>query len=144
MERRKFLKTCCVSAIGVPLLTTLHACGSAIYYAPVTKKANRLVVKKAAFLQKENNKQREFVLVKTTAMDFPICLYKINDNTYIASLLECTHRGCELNVGGGIYTCPCHGSEFSVEGTVLEGPAATNLKTFETVLDNENIYILHS
>jgi len=147
MERRKFLKTCCYTAIGLPLLAgTLQSCAAAIYYAPVTKKSNRLVVKKTAFYQLKKGKKlsRDFVLVKTTDMDFPICLYKTSPDTYTASLLRCTHRGCELNVGGGIYTCPCHGSEFSIKGTVIEGPAETNLKTFEIASDNENIYILQS
>jgi len=147
MERRKFIKTCCITAVGLPILaSTFHSCASAIHYASVTKKANRLIVKKTAFFEVKNNKEiaRDFVLVKTEDMSFPICLYKTKNNTYIASLLKCTHRGCELNVGGGIYTCPCHGSEFTIEGDVLEGPAEKKLKTFEIITDNENIYILQA
>ena len=60
---------------------------------------------------------------------------------YIASLMKCTHQACELNVGGGMYTCPCHGSEFSVEGEVLHGPASEKLKTFKITSDDENIHI---
>jgi cytochrome b6-f complex iron-sulfur subunit len=63
---------------------------------------------------------------------------------YVATLLECTHRGCGLKVGGGVFTCPCHGSEFSTTGEVLEGPADENLKTYEIEIDNENIYIILS
>ncbi|MBL4643541.1 MAG: Rieske 2Fe-2S domain-containing protein [Flavobacteriaceae bacterium] len=147
MERRKFIKTCCITAVGLPILaSTLHSCASAIHYATVTRKANRLVVKKTAFITIKNNKEifRDFVLVKTEDMSFPICLYKTKNDTYVASLLKCTHRGCELNVGGGIYTCPCHGSEFTVEGNVLEGPAEKKLKTFETIIDDENIYIIQA
>ena len=147
MERRKFIKACCYTAIGVPFLaTTLQSCASAYFYAPVSINKNKLVVKKAAFwhLKKDKKTPRTFVLVKTPGMEFPICLYKINEETYTASLLKCTHRGCELNVGGGIYSCPCHGSEFSIKGDVLEGPAEKKLKTFEIALDNENIYILQS
>ena len=84
---------------------------------------------------------RSFVLVKTTSENFPICLYKTGENEYTASLMKCTHRGCELNVGGGIYSCPCHGSEFDTKGGVLEGPADQDLKTFKTTIKNENIYI---
>lgn len=153
MERRKFVKTCCGAAIGIPILaSTLQSCG-AIYYASATKENNRLMVKKSEFWQvkpagrtgrKDKKVNRVFVLVKTGDMDFPICLYKTDKDTYSASLLHCTHRGCELNVGGGIYTCPCHGSEFSVTGKVLEGPAIRDLKTFKTETDDENIYILQA
>ncbi len=153
MERRKFIKNCCCTAIGLPALAaSLQSC-NAIYYANIKKETNRLVVEKSEFWRVKPAKQaggedkkvnRSFVLVKTDQMEFPICLYKIEQNIYNASLLHCTHRGCELNVGGGIYSCPCHGSEFSVTGKVLEGPADKDLKTFKTETDNENIYILHA
>jgi len=146
MERKVFIKKCCYAAIGIPVLaTTLPSCG-AIYYASITKNANRLVIKKSEFwyLKKDKKVNRSFVLIKNDNMEFPICLYKMDIDVYSASLLYCTHRGCELNVGGGIYSCPCHGSEFSVTGKVLEGPAIKDLKTFKTEIDNENIYILQA
>ncbi|MCH9730016.1 MAG: Rieske (2Fe-2S) protein [Actinomycetia bacterium] len=36
----------------------------------------------------------------------------------------CTHTGCLLNeVADGTINCPCHGSKFSLDGAVLNGPA---------------------
>ena len=143
MERRKFIKSCCYTTLGITFAgTVLQSCGS-IYYASVSRNANGFVIAKSEFweVKKEKKVHRPFVLIKPEDSEFPICIYKIKDDTYIASLLKCTHRGCELNVGGGIYSCPCHGSEFSVNGKVLEGPAEADLKTFKIDTDNENIYI---
>jgi len=143
MERRKFIKSCCITTVGITIGgTVLQSCGF-IHYASVSRDANRLIIKKSEFWEQKKAKkiERPFVLVKPDDSEFPICIYKIIDGSYVASLLMCTHRGCQLNVGGGIYSCPCHGSEFSVSGKVLEGPAETDLKTFKIETDNEHIYI---
>jgi cytochrome b6-f complex iron-sulfur subunit len=65
----------------------------------------------------------------------------INEDDYSALLLQCTHKGCELQPQGNFLICPCHGSEFTNKGVVQNPPAEQNLKTFKTSTDNENIYI---
>ncbi|HUH29687.1 ubiquinol-cytochrome c reductase iron-sulfur subunit [Gelidibacter sp.] len=143
MNRKKFLKTCGVVLVGLPFASTLLTSCESIYYATSSIKNNSLIVPLSEFeiVKKNTTTYRTFVLVKTSTEDFPICLYKSGANDYTAALMKCTHRGCELNVGGGIYSCPCHGSEFDTKGGVLEGPADQDLKTYKTTIQNENIYI---
>jgi Rieske Fe-S protein len=46
-----------------------------------------------------------------------------------ASSAVCPHMGCDVgwNVAEQTWDCPCHGSRFSPEGTVINGPAVTDL-----------------
>ena len=41
---------------------------------------------------------------------------------------RCTHAGCKLpSITDGTLNCPCHGSQFGLDGEVLRGPAVTPL-----------------
>jgi cytochrome b6-f complex iron-sulfur subunit len=140
MERRKFLRSCGVAAVGAPLIASvLTSCGT-VYYATFSTAGKKLKVARSEFIRIKKDKEipRQFVLVKTSV----ICLWKMDDGTFTACLMECTHNGCEVNVGGTQFTCPCHGAEFSNTGKLLSGPAEEDLKTFKTETDDENIYII--
>jgi glycine/D-amino acid oxidase-like deaminating enzyme/nitrite reductase/ring-hydroxylating ferredoxin subunit len=56
-------------------------------------------------------------------------VFRDDDGTLHAVSLRCTHMGCLLrfNAAERSWDCPCHGSRFDVDGTVLEGPAVTPL-----------------
>jgi Rieske Fe-S protein len=45
-----------------------------------------------------------------------------------AMTIVCTHRQCPVDVVGLALDCPCHGSQFDVNGAVTHGPAGSPLQ----------------
>jgi len=63
---------------------------------------------------------------------------------YAALSSICTHQGCnvEYNSSAGIIQCPCHGSQFTTTGSVVQGPAARPLQTFPVSVSGNILTIL--
>ena len=58
-------------------------------------------------------------------------VFRDDDGSLHAVSLRCTHLGCLLrfNAAERSWDCPCHGSRFDVDGSVLEGLATRSLET---------------
>ncbi len=59
-----------------------------------------------------------------------IALWRSMDGTLHALSARCTHAGCTVtwNNAERTWDCPCHGSVFARDGTVLHGPAVEPLR----------------
>ena len=68
--------------------------------------------------------------------------YRDEEGTLHLVNTTCTHMGCELNWNSAEITwdCPCHGSRFSYEGEILEGPAIKSLKAGNDVNTIEKLF----
>lgn len=144
MLRKNFIKTCGFACLSGTVFTSLlQSCASTNYFASSIFANNQIAIKKTEFVRMKKNKpvQRKHILVKTDKLHFPLCIFKISKENYSALLMECTHKGCELQPNGSFLICPCHGSEFTNRGIVQNPPAQENLKSFKTTTDNDNIYV---
>jgi len=79
------------------------------------EEANQLANDEGAILSKGFNK---------------IALYRDTTGTLHSFTAVCPHLGCVVQWNGDekTFDCPCHGSRFSKEGVVLNGPAISDLK----------------
>ena len=59
-------------------------------------------------------------------------LVKVGGKTNVFAV-NCSHLGCSiaLNKGANRFECPCHGSQFHLDGSVLHGPAIAPLSHLE-------------
>jgi len=66
-----------------------------------------------------------------------VIVSKNNNHVEIFSA-KCTHLGCLINkTENGILYCPCHGSEFSSNGSVVKGPADKHLNKLPFKLNSK-------
>lgn len=143
MKRKEFIKTLGCGLLAAPfVLQLLQSCDS-LYYAQSEIKDGQIILDKSNFIKSEtpSKSYRNFVLLHNAVAGFSICVYRFSEDEYVASLLRCTHQGCELDVQAATYVCPCHGSEFSTRGKLLEGPAENDLQNFPIHIENEKLYI---
>jgi glycine/D-amino acid oxidase-like deaminating enzyme/nitrite reductase/ring-hydroxylating ferredoxin subunit len=73
-------------------------------------------------------KPRECGILRRGMSKFAV--YRDEDGTVIERSATCTHLGCVVhwNSFERCWDCPCHGSQFAVDGQVLNGPATRPLE----------------
>ena len=64
-------------------------------------------------------------------------LVRLEDGGLLAIYRRCTHLGCAVpfDQGRGQFICPCHGSEFTPDGEMLNPPAPRPLDLFALSLN---------
>lgn len=134
-SRRKFLKDVTFLAGGFCIGGAAITGCKSVAYVGYTMQENKLIVKKSEM------GDHKFVVIRTKELPAPVYLAKLGEDNYSALLMECTHKQCEVNPVGNLLHCPCHGSEFTNTGKVLNPPAEKDLTKFKVTFDQENIYI---
>lgn len=75
----------------------------------------------------------------------PIAIFNV-DGVFYATDDTCTHGNASLSFGyleGAIIECPFHAATFDVRnGKALTYPATESLKTYEVVVEGEQIFVL--
>ncbi len=128
MKRRCFIKKAC--SLGA---TATAGCAAPLVHVIPKQDGHLLVVNRSEFLQKS--------AVSVANDPFPIGLYQVDGETYVASILECTHQSCQVALVESGYVCPCHGSRFSETGDVINGPAEVGLANYRVTSDASKVYI---
>ena len=83
----------------------------------------------------------KYVMIETDKLQAPLLVSMVEEVGYVALLMECTHKGCNVHPAGEVIQCGCHGSQFSYTGEVLKRPATDPLKTYKVSVTGDNIYV---
>ncbi|MEE8368209.1 MAG: Rieske 2Fe-2S domain-containing protein [Thermoanaerobaculia bacterium] len=131
--RRRFLTAITLGSLGTATLGSLAICirflwPSVLFELPSRFRAGRLgdlARKRIVFLR-----DRAMYIVK-------------DDKGVFAQSAVCPHLGCltRPNAGEDGFFCPCHGSEFSLDGSVIKGPAPQALTHFRVERRDESLWV---
>jgi menaquinol-cytochrome c reductase iron-sulfur subunit len=80
---------------------------------------------------------------KVTSEKSSAWLVRLDDSRVVAFAPWCTHLGCAYRYDEQKkdFVCPCHTSDFSIEGAVISGPAPRPLDRYEVKVDGNKIWI---
>ena len=130
LPRRKFLQSAQQVAVGACLLGARAAlpvlalgCAS-VPYVRGDRRGNEVHLPFTA-LDEDGR-----ALVEVPGLDLPIFVRRVEGSPAAALSTRCMHRGCEVEPFADRLVCPCHGSEYTLEGAVIQGPAERALERF--------------
>lgn len=147
LSRRRFIKH---FVVGTAFSTILGKNWCATVLAnctPTTSTAGILQVRLSDFpaLQSEQGSVRlalnPFTDNGPMGPYYPVLVNRGTGNQFFALVSRCTHQGCVVPpFDGNASVCPCHGSMFRIDGTVIPGsPAPTSLQRYPINFDGADL-----
>jgi len=143
MDRRKFIRKSCTTCLTATAFGGILSSCTSTKYISGTLGKDGLTVDIDEFIIRQNGTQtyRSFIIIRNDALQYPVCVYRLNDKEYSALWMSCTHQGTELQASGDYLQCTAHGSEFDNKGTVKNGPADRNLRNFPVTVSGNQLFI---
>ncbi len=141
MDRRRFLKQVELLSGGVVLCGALPfmlgGCGAARGggYVETAVLDDRVVVRRV------DVEEGGGALVEVPGSDLPVYVRADGAGGFTAVSTRCMHRGCQVEPAADRLACPCHGSEYTFAGEVLQGPTELPLARYRVSADAVNLYI---
>ncbi|MGH7500448.1 MAG: ubiquinol-cytochrome c reductase iron-sulfur subunit [Longimicrobiales bacterium] len=82
-----------------------------------------------------------FLRVRPDTLSTPV--YIVHDNDAFTALSAvCQHLGCTVDFEGTRFECPCHGSMYDRDGSVLRGPTERALIRYPTEITADGVLLV--
>jgi cytochrome b6-f complex iron-sulfur subunit len=135
LSRREFLSRSTLAVAGVAAVAA--GCGDGHFGPTALTPTNTKISLKVSSLPGLATAGQPVKLSQSVGL---IAVTRTGAATFAAISTVCTHQGCEIDVTGTTFECPCHNSRFDTDGHVTRQPqgtdgSATNLLTYATQYD---------
>ncbi len=137
LPRRRFL-------VQLAAGTGFVACGLSACAAATPLRGRRIEGRIVLPHKELEEKLRDGPVVLVTGEGLPeaLLLIRTEKGAYRALGARCTHLGCQVRPGKHVLRCPCHGSIFDLEGTVIRGPAGKPLSRYALEVTENHMEIV--
>lgn len=146
LDRRKFLKLATVIPTVVVASSALSACDSTSGNnnnnnnngtSGITVSGNTITLDLTKSDTSKLTSAGSFLMISSAKV------IVVNDAGTIRALtMVCTHEQCDVNgVTNNQIVCNCHNSKFKLDGSVVQGPATTPLKTYSSTKNGDIVTI---
>lgn len=125
-------------AVVLPVATLLGGCAS-LAAIPVTPEQGRVRLRflhHPALLEPGGS-----LRIRPEGESSPVYVLALEDGGFAALSPICTHQGCTVDIAGSHLVCPCHGSTYERDGTVVRGPAPESLRRFPVERTDDGLII---
>ena len=70
-------------------------------------------------------------------------LVRLADGGFLALYQRCTHLGCNVpwDQAQGAFICPCHNSQFTTQGELVNPPAPRPLDLFQITIQDDQVIV---
>jgi len=135
LSRREFLSRSTLAVAGAAAVAA--GCGDGNFGPTALTPTNTKISVKVASLPGLSVTGQPVKIPQSVGL---IAVKRTGATTFAAVSTVCTHQGCEIDVTGTTFECPCHNSRFDSDGHVTRQPqgtsgSASNLPTYATQYD---------
>lgn len=127
VARREFLQQAQRAALGACVLGALPAIAGGCASTPLVRGEPLAGAVRVPFTSLDKQGR---ALVEVAGLDLPVFVRRVGGGAPVALSTRCMHRGCEVEPSTDRLVCPCHGSEYDLDGGVLQGPTLLPLRRF--------------
>ncbi len=89
------------------------------------------------------NRPGGFLKIRPEGSDRLLYVLALSGGSFAVVSPICKHLGCTVNIDGPQLLCPCHGSMYDRDGSVLRGPTQAPLDQFQTEVSSDGILTIH-
>lgn len=146
MKRREFIEKACLTGIGIVagagILSSLDISTLKASPRPGIFHGNReipLRLEDTPELQKVGGAYH----LEIEEIEKSVLVVRTGEDTFITVNIKCTHKGCDVKYDetGNKFVCPCHDSQFDINGIPKNGPASKPLGTYKTTLKDGEVIV---